>query len=302
MNFPAITTYRVDILLLVLLATLWGASYSFIKVGVETIPPITLIAGRTVIAGALLWLIIAAGKVVVPRDWRSWRSFMFQACLNSVVPFTLIAWAQQTVDAGVATILNSTSPIFVFLFTLMLGLSGQRGLLKTIGVALGFTGIFMIVGIDALSGATDGLIAELAIVAATICYAGAAIFGRRFQGMNPLIPAAGSLVAGSVLLIPVSLIVEQPWTQAPSTGSVLALIGLAVFSTALALVIYFRLLASLGPIGTTAQAYLRVPIGVGISAVFLGERLPLTAWLGMACVVAAVVAMTLPERPKQGSA
>ncbi len=138
--------------------------------------------------------------------------------------------------------------------------------------------------------------AQLAIVAATICYAGAAIFGKNFKGLDPMMPAAGSLICGAALLAPASIIVDHPWTLAPSTGSVLALLALAVFSTALAFVIYFRLLHTLGSVGTTAQAYLRVPIGVAISVLFLRETPSSTAWIGLACVVAGVIAMTLPTR------
>jgi drug/metabolite transporter (DMT)-like permease len=109
-------------------------------------------------------------------------------------------------------------------------------------------------------------------------------------------PAAGSLICGAAILIPLSLVFEQPWTLTPSTGSLLALLGLAVFSTAFAFAIYFRLIQTLGSVGTTAQAYLRVPIGVGLSVIFLGESLSPTAWIGLACVVAGVAAMTIPVR------
>jgi drug/metabolite transporter (DMT)-like permease len=109
-------------------------------------------------------------------------------------------------------------------------------------------------------------------------------------------PAAGSLLAGAAVLIPASLVVEQPWTLSPSLSSVLALLALAVFSTAAAFAIYFRLIQTLGSVGTTAQAYLRVPIGVAISVAVLGESLSRTAWVGLACVVLGVAAMTIPAR------
>lgn len=286
----------VNIGLLVLLASLWGASYSFIKVGVETIPPITLIAGRTAIAGMVLLMVMRALGLRMPRDPASWRSFMVQACLNSVLPFTAIAWAEQTVDAALATILNSTSPIFIFLFALILHLEGERTWRKFLGVAFGFAGIVLVIGTDALQGLTRELMSQLAIVAATVCYAGAAVFGRRFSGMSAIVPAAGSMIAGGAVLIPASLIVDQPWALSVSVDSALALLGLSVLSTALAFVIYFRLLKSLGSVGTAAQAYLRVPIGVALGALVLGETLPLSAWAGMACVVAGVITMTLPGR------
>jgi len=157
-------------------------------------------------------------------------------------------------------------------------------------------GICLIVGVQALAGFGEQLTAQIVTVLAAICYAGAAIFSRGFKGLDPMAPAAGSLLCGAIVLIPLGLVVEQPWTIAPSTNSMLALLGLAVFSTAAAFVIYFRLIQTLGSVGTTAQAYLRVPIGVAIGVSFLGEQLSSTAWVGLACVVAGVAAMTIPPR------
>ena len=290
------TARPVELALLLLLATLWGASFTFIKVGVETIPPVTLIAGRTSVAALVLLAVMRYRGIKLPTDLALWRRFLFQACLNSVFPFTLIAWAEQTVDAGLATILNSSAPIFTFLLTWCLaGRQAATGR-KLFGVVSGMIGICLIVGVGALSGFRHQLVAELAIVAATVCYAGAAIFGRNFERLDPMLPAAGSLICGAIVLVPLSLVVDQPWTLAPSVRSLLALICLSVFSTALAFTIYFRLIRTLGPVGTTSQAYLRVPIGVAIGVVFLGESLAPTTWIGLVCVIAGVAAMTLPAR------
>jgi drug/metabolite transporter (DMT)-like permease len=285
-----------ELALLLALSTLWGASYAFIKIGVETIPPVTLIAARTLIAGAILIAVLRLRGLKLPSDRQIWARFLFQACLNSVVPFTLIAWAEQTTDAGVATILNSTSPIFAFLLTALITRHETVTSRKLFGVSAGLIGTCLIVGVEAFGGFGHELWAQLAIVAATICYAGAAIFGKNFGGLDPMMPAAGSLICGAAILIPTSFIVDRPWTLAPSANSALALFALAVFSTALAFVIYFRLVQTLGSVGATAQAYLRAPIGVAIGVLFLGETLSSTAWLGLACVVAGVIAMTLPAR------
>lgn len=291
---PPAINHAIEIALLAALATLWGASYSFIKLAVATIPPITLIAARTVIAGTLLVLLMRARGVRLPSDYVTWRRFLVQACLNSVVPFTLIAWAQRSVDASLAVILNSTTPIFAFLITFAITRHEVLTARKLVGIAAGLAGVCLIVGTGALGGLGRQVVAQLAIVAATVCYAGAAIFGRSFKGLDPMVPAAGSLLCGAAILIPASLVIDQPWTLTPSPSSVLALVGLSVFSTALAFVIYFRLVNTLGSVGTTAQAYLRVPIGVAISAVFLGETLSSAAWIGLICVVVGVAAMTIP--------
>ena len=154
----------------------------------------------------------------------------------------------------------------------------------------------LIVGVEALHGLGQQLVAQIVAVLAAICYAGAAIFGRGFKDLDPMAPAAGSLLCGAAILIPLSLAVDRPWTLAPSASSMLALLVLAVFSTALAFVIYFRLVQTLGSVGTTAQAYLRVPIGVAVGVLFLGESLTATTWIGLGCVVLGVAAMTISAR------
>ncbi len=286
-----------DLALLLLLASLWGSSYTFIKIGVATIPPITLIAVRTLIAGLILVSVMAWRGQRLPADRSVWRRFLFQAAMNSALPFTLVAWAEKSVDAGLAAILNSTTPIFTFLLTALITRHEPVTMRKLFGVAAGMVGICLIIGMEALHGLGDQLIPQLAVVAATISYAGAAIYGKNFKGLSPMMPAAGSLLCGAALMIPASLVIDHPWTLKPSAASIGALICLSVFSTAIAFTIYFRLMQTLGSIGTTAQAYLRVPIGVGLSMVVLGESLSPTAWIGLACVLAAVIAMTLPARP-----
>src|SRR5215475_5196156 len=136
-----------ELALLMLLATLWGASYSFIKLGVATIPPITFIALRTLIAGVLLLMIMRWRGVRMPTDAASWRRFAFQACLNSVVPWTLLAWGERTVDAGLATILNSSAPIFTFLFTALITRHEAASTRKLFGVIAGMVGICLIIGV-----------------------------------------------------------------------------------------------------------------------------------------------------------
>lgn len=292
--------YAANLALLLALATLWGASYVFIKIGVATIPPVTLIAARTLIAGGLLLAVMQWRGIAMPRDPAVWRRFLIQACLNSVVPFTLIAWAERHVDAGLATILGSNAPIFAFLLTLLFARHERPTLRQSFGVGMGLIGICLVVGINALSGLGQEVVAQLALVLAAMTFGAAAIFGRNFSGLDSIVPAAGSMICGAILLAPLSLIVDRPWTLSPSMDSVLALLGLSVFSTALAFVIYFRLIQTLGPVGATAQAYLRVPIGIALSAVLLGETLSPSAWAGLLCVIVGIAAMTVPKRAASG--
>jgi drug/metabolite transporter (DMT)-like permease len=265
---PLQPNHAVELALLAILATLWASSYTFIKIGIDTIPPITLIAARTLIAGGILVLIMRWRGIRLPRDAASWRNFAVQACLNSVIPFTLIAWAEKSIDAGLAVILNSMTPVFTFLITWLWSRHEATSLRKFAGVVLGLAGTCIIVGSQAFTHVGHELAAQLAV---------------------------GSLLSGAMILLPLSLIVDRPWTLAPSEASILALVGLAVFSTAMAFVIYFRLIHTLGSVGTTAQAYLRAPIGIAIGAYFLGESLSGAAWFGLLFILAGVAAMTIPQ-------
>lgn len=306
MTTPALTnassgvTRSTELVLLLVLATLWGGSYTFIRIGVETIPPVTLIAARTLLAGMILLLIVRWRGQRLPRDLATWRLFLVQACLNSVLPFTLIAWAERSIGAGLATILSSTSPIFVVLLSALPRTGERLSRVKLAGVGAGLAGTILIVGVQAMSGLGEHLAAQFALVAASLCYAGAALFGRHFKGLDPIIPAAGSLVCGAAVLLPLSLLLDRPWTLTPSAESMQALIALSTFSTALAFVIYFRLIARLGSVATTSVAYLRVPTGVLIGMMFLGETLAPTGWAGLVLVAGGVLAMTLPASKKSG--
>lgn len=283
-----------EILMLTLLASLWGASYTFIRIGVASIPPVTLIAGRTLIAGTVLLVVIRVRRLPLPCDAATWGAFAVQSLLNCVCPFTLIAMAERSVGAGLATILNATSPVFAFLFSFALTQGQSVSGRKLLGVVLGLAGTCLVVGVDALQGLGHDVWSQIAIVAASACYGGAALFGRSFRALDPLLPAAGSMACGAVLLVPLSLAIDRPWTLLPTTSSLLALLMLSTVSTALALVLYFRLIRTLGAVATTAQAYLRVPFGVAIGVAALGERLSPTAWFGLGAIVCGVAAMSLP--------
>jgi drug/metabolite transporter (DMT)-like permease len=281
--------------LVFLLACLWGASYPLLKVAVETIPPLTVVALRASLGGLIL--LAAMG-----RSWRglrdvardSPRSLVIQSLFMCVIPWILIAWAVRSLDAGLAAILNSLSPIFIFLITALVTRHEPVSARKGLGVALGIAGVVTIVGIDALSGAGQQTWAEIACVAGALSYAIAGVIGVRFSKVSPLVPAAGSTLLAACVVLPLALAVERPWQASPSLASMLAILAGAVLSTGLAQVVYFRLLSTVGSIAMSAQAYLRIVVGVGLGMLFLGETPTPQAWAGLALVVAGVIAMTLP--------
>jgi drug/metabolite transporter (DMT)-like permease len=296
---------RRSIALVVGLALLWGASYPLIKVSVETIPPLTVAALRGLFGGALLFAFMGRDA---PALWRSGvplRTFVAQATLNCIIPWTFVAWASRIIDASLATVLNSLAPIFAFLITWGITRHEPATPRKFIGVMLGLAGVMTIIGIDALSGVGRHTMAELACLAGSLSYGIAAVAGTQFRKLSPLVPATGSTLVATVFMVPLALVFEQPWNVAPSMRSLLAVAGLVVFSTGIAFIVYFRLLSTIGTIGTTAQAYLRIVVGVGLGVAFLGERLSVNLVAGIALVIAGVVAMvgvkgSDPKTPVRG--
>lgn len=283
-----------ELLLLLLLSVLWGASYTFIHVAVVTIPPITLVALRTLIAACLLWTYARSQGLALPVSTAVWKRLFTQGLLNSVVPFTLVSWSERWVTAGLATILNSTSPIFVVLIGSFLPRQAGAGLHRLVGAACGLTGVVLIVGKGAFDGAHEHWLPELVIVVASISYAGAALYGQRLNALPPPVAAAGSMTCAALLLVPTSLVVDRPWMLSISTRSAVALLALATLSTALAFVIYFRLMKTLGSLATASQAFLRVPFGVALSVVFLDESLSPFAWAGLCGVLVGVALLSWP--------
>jgi len=281
--------------LVCLLALLWGASFPIIKVAVETLPPLTVAAGRALLGGLLLLALLGPRVKVLWREARDGDFFLSQAMFNVVLPWSLVAWASRIIEAGLTTVLNSLSPIFVFLITWAVTRHEPATARKFLGVSLGIAGVVVIVGPSALAGLGTHLLAEAACVAGSLSYGIAAVVGRRYDRLPALVPAAGSVLTGAAILVPLALFFD-PWPARASGPSMLAVLALGVLSTGVAFVVYFRLLATIGSIATASQAYLRIAVGVGLSVVFLGERLEATHWIGLALVIAGVVAMTLRRK------
>ncbi|GBF27087.1 putative inner membrane transporter YedA [bacterium MnTg02] len=279
---------HIELALLCLLALMWGSSYLFIKIAVETIPPITLIAARVAIAALLLSAIMAKRKHRFPREPRIWQALFVQSIFNSIGAWTVLAWGQQYVDSGLAGILNSTSPIFVFFITWLWtrheAVSGD----KLIGALLGLAGVILIVGVNALDGFGQNIAAQLAVLSGAMLYGLAAIYGKRFADLPPSVTAACTMIWAAVILIPMSLVIDRPWTLSPSGASVCAALALAIFSTAGALIIYFRLIKTIGSMGVASQAYLRIGVSVLLGMILLGESVDWSVVLGLLAVAMSV--------------
>jgi drug/metabolite transporter (DMT)-like permease len=283
-----------DYALLLALACCWSSTYPLTKVGLGSFPPITFISVRSLIAAGFLLVVLGFRGIPMPTDFKAWKLFAQQQTINSTFPFLLITWAQQYVPASSTVVLASTTPIFAFLITWGITRHEPATLLKLAGAILGLAGTAVIVGLDALSTLDTNIFAEIVILLATISFACATIFGLRLTDYDPMVVAAGSLLFGGLLLLPVALIVDHPWTLRPTTEALVATLAMGIFSSAFGLMLFYMCLSRLGTLTTNAQGYLRIPIGVGLSVLLLGEPVPANLALGLVLVMAGVAAMTIP--------
>jgi drug/metabolite transporter (DMT)-like permease len=272
-------------LLLLTLSVLWGGSFFFNAVALADLPPLTVVLARVGIAALVLWVVIAVGGQR-PRVGASLcLAFVVMGILNNVIPFTLIVWGQTRIGSGLAAILNATTPLFTVVLAHWLTHDERMTRARLAGVVCGLAGVAVMIGPQALERFGLDVLAQLAVVGAALAYAFAGIFGRRFRGTPPLVTAAGQLSASALIMLPMVLVVDRPMGLAmPSAATWGAVLGLAVLSTALAYVIYFRILARAGATNLLLVTFL-IPVsalllGIGV----LGEVLQPRELAGMALI------------------
>ena len=277
---------------LITLSILWGGSFFFNAVALRDLPPLTVVLARVAIAAAVLWLLIAlSGQRLAVRPGL-WLAFFAMGALNNVIPFTLIVWGQTRIGSGLASILNATTPLFTVILAHWLTHDEPMTPARVIGVVCGLLGVAVMIGMRAFEQFGLEVIAQLAVVGAAISYAFAGIFGRRFKQTPPLMTAAGQLSASALMMLPVAMFVDRPWdltTPGPQTWG--AVFGLAVFSSALAYVIYFRILARAGATNLLLVTFL-IPVSallLGISV--LGEVLEARQVTGMILIALGLAAI-----------
>ncbi len=252
--------------LLIILSILFGGSFFFSKVALAELRPFSVVLVRVSIAAVALHFIVLAVGQRMPASPKIWSLFLVMGIMNNLVPFSLIFWGQTQISSGLASILVAATPVWAVLIAHLMTADERLTTGRMIGVLLGFGGVVIMLGPDLLSGFGLNALAQLAVIGATISYALAGIFGRRFHGISPLVTAAGQLSCTAVMMVPITLWVDQPWhLTLPGTQTVLALLGLSLLSTALAYVIYFRLLATAGATNLMLVTFL-----IPVSALFLG--------------------------------
>ncbi|GAB4352431.1 MAG: DMT family transporter [Oricola sp.] len=268
------------------LSVLWGGSFFFNGVAVRELPPLAIVFARVALAAATLHAVMLATGRRMPGGREAWLAFLGMGLLNNVVPFTLIAWGQTQLASGVASILNATTPLFTVLVAHAFTADEKLTPTRAAGVAAGLAGVAVMIGGARISGAVP-LAAYAACLGAALSYGLSSVFGRRFRAMGvaPISVATGQLTVSSLILAPVMLLADRPWTLAlPGVDTILALIGLATISTALAYILFFRILAGAGATAISLVTFLIPPSAILLGIAFLGETLLPRHAAGMALI------------------
>lgn len=269
-------------IMLVVLGLLWGGSFFFARVAVLHIPPFTLALLRFVIAALCLHVFIA-GRFDIYREFRArWPSFLLLGLINNAIPHACIFLGQTHIGAGLASILNATTPIWTVIIAHFMTLDERLTSRKIGGTLIGLAGTVLLFS-PHITAKTDVPAWALALpVVAAISYGFAAIFARRFRGVAAPVTAAGQLTASTIIMLPVSLIIDRPWTLPwPPIEAVAAVLALAVVSTAFAYILFFRLISMAGATNASLVTLLVPPSAILLGIIFLGERLGAAEWAGM---------------------
>lgn len=276
--------------LLLLLSLLWGGSFFFSEVALRELRPFTLVFGRVFFAAIALNLIVRLAGYRMPKGWGMWRLYLLMGLLNNLIPFSLIVWGQTQITGGLASILNATAPLWTVLLAHFFTQDEKLTPARFVGILCGLCGVIFIIGPEVLRGLGLSVWAQTAVLLAAFSYAVAGLFGKRFKGTPPLVTAAGQITGTTVMMLPLVLIVERPWTLAsPSAATWGAMLGLALLSTTVAYVIYFQLLAKAGATNLLLVAFL-IPISAMLLGwLFLAEQVTAGQLAGMGLIGAGLL-------------
>ena len=280
--------------MLLALSALWGGSFFFTDVALRALPPFTLVLLRVAGAALILNAVIPVLGLRLPTDVRSWIAFFGMGFLNNAVPFCLIAWGQTHIVSGLAAILNATTPLWTVIVTHFLTTEEKMTANRLAGVVIGLIGVTIMIGPTVFEGLGATILAQISVLGAAISYAFAALFGRRFRrmGVVPMVTATGQVTASTLLLLPVALFVDHPWSLAmPGLPVWAAVFGIAALSTALAYVLYFRILATAGTTNLMLVTFLIPVSAILLGALVLGEQLDTKQFIGMMLIGMALAAI-----------
>jgi drug/metabolite transporter (DMT)-like permease len=269
--------------LLIGLSILWGGAFMCARVAVQEVPPFTVVFARVALGALALMLAMRLMRVSFGPALARWPQFLVMGVLNNIIPFSLLFYGQTQIAAGLASILNATTPLFSVLVAHVLTRDEKATGLKIAGVLAGFGGVALMMGPYALAGSTANLWAQLACLGAAVSYAFAGVYGRRFKGLPPLATATGQVSASALMMLPVMLIHDQVLTlPLPSGAAVAAIMALALLGTALAYIIFFEILKRSGATNVMLVTLLVPVSAILLGALVLGEALMPRHFAGMA--------------------
>ncbi len=287
MMTPAPAMSRQDWTILLGLSVIWGGSFFFIEVALGSFGPLSLVLVRVAMASAFLWILLTVRRERMSLPAGAATALLILALLNNVIPFILFAEAQREITGGLGSILNATTPIWGVIVAHLFTADERATPGKVAGVALGFAGVAVTMGVGSLGGLGEHAVAQLECLGATLCYGLAGVYARRFKAMGvpPVAVATGQLTAATLVMLPLVLLFEPPWAATmPSLQAWAALAGLALVCTSFAYILYFRLLASAGATNSLLVTFL-IPISaILLGALLLGEQLEARHFAGMALI------------------
>jgi drug/metabolite transporter (DMT)-like permease len=270
--------------LLIILSLFWGGSFFFIEIALRDFQPFTLVFLRISIAALILVGVVYFSGKRLPTSLKTWKGYFVLGLLNNAIPFTLIVWGQTRIEGGVASILNATTPIFTVLLAHFLTADERLTLPKIMGVLVGFIGVYLMMKPELSEGFSWRGMGQAAVLVAATSYAFAGIFGKRFKNIPATVNSAGMLLCSSMVMLPLVLIIDAPWTVRPSFEALTAVLGIALISTVAAYLLYFYLLAAVGATNVLLVTFL-IPVsalvlGVGV----LKEVIKIVEYAGMGCI------------------
>lgn len=279
---------------LLALSVLWGGGFFFTGVAVRELPPFAIVTLRVGLAAAALAAVVVATGRRMPCSRGAWAAFAGMGLLSNVVPFCLIVWGQTRIPSALASILNATTPLSTVIVAHFLTADEKMTGNRLAGVVIGFAGVALMIGPGAFTRLDGDVLGQLAVLLATLSYAFAGVFGRRFRrmGIGPLETSAGQLAAATLMLVPLTLLVDHPWAlPMPGAATWAAVLGISLLSTALAFVLYFRILATAGATNAVLVTFLIPVSAILLGTLVLGERLEARHVAGMACIAAGLAAI-----------
>lgn len=280
---------QMDWIMLISLSLLWGAAFVLTEIALDDAPAITVVLARVGFGAALLWSICLVRRVAPPLRLSVWTTFFVMGALNNALPFALIVWGQTGIEAGLAAILNATTPLFTFSLAYLLAKTKHISRAHVIGLGLGFCGVIILVGPESLTGLGGHGLHQGAVLLAALSYALAGLYGRRLIDLGPLVASTGMLTAATVIILPFAIALAPPWNLQIGALGLVALLVLAWPATAIAYLLYFSILRSAGPANLLLVTFL-IPVSALVMGVLLlGEDPSWNAYAGLTLILGGLV-------------